>query len=155
MWSGAVICPAGAGEDKGDGNAATIVDTLWPLVEQGSVAIPRGGYIIRRGRGRIAESYEAVLDEALGRAASEERLALERAVAEDAAGSSWLAAAGFFNTIASRTGLFQAAAHNVPDAALPLPSLEEWSPPAAAAVKGLLAALASPTASSPPSSASC
>ena len=94
------------------------------------------------GRG-LARSYEAVLDEALGRAASEERLALERAVAEDAAGSSWLAAAGFFNTIASRTGLFQAAAHNVPDAALPLPSLEEWSPPAAAAVKGVLAALAS------------
>ena len=62
----------------------------------------------------LAESYEAVLDEALGRAASEERQALERAVAEDAAGSSWLAAAGFFNTIASRTGLFQAAAHNVP-----------------------------------------
>ena len=91
----------------------------------------------------LARSYEAVLDEALGRAASEERLALERAVAEDAAGSSWLAAAGFFNTIASRTGLFQAAAHNVPDAALPLPSLEEWSPPAAAAVKALLAALAS------------
>ena len=91
----------------------------------------------------LAESYEAVLDEALGRAASEERLALERVVAEDAAGSSWLAAAGFFNTIASRTGLFQAAAHNVPDAALPLPSLEEWSPPAAAAVKGVLAALAS------------
>ena len=92
----------------------------------------------------LAESYEAVLDEALGRAASEERLALERAVAEDAAGSSWLAAAaGFFNTIASRTGLFQAAAHNVPDAALPLASLEEWSPPAAAAVKGLLASLAS------------
>ena len=29
----------------------------------------------------LAESYEAVLDEALGRAASEERLALERAVA--------------------------------------------------------------------------
>ena len=31
----------------------TVVDTLWPLVEQGSLAIPRGGYIIRRGRGRI------------------------------------------------------------------------------------------------------
>ena len=91
----------------------------------------------------LAQSYEAVLDDALSRAASEERLALERAVAEDAAGSSWLAAAGFFNTIASRTGLFQAAAHNVPDAALPLPSLEEWSPPAAAAVKGVLGALAS------------
>ncbi len=38
---------------KADGNAATIVDSLWPLVEQGSLAIPRGGYLIRRGRGRI------------------------------------------------------------------------------------------------------
>ena len=36
-----------------DGNAATIVDTLWPLVRQGTLAIPRGGYLIRRGRGRI------------------------------------------------------------------------------------------------------
>ena len=44
---------SGAGEDKADGNAATIVDALWPLVVQGSLAIPRGGYIIRRGRGRI------------------------------------------------------------------------------------------------------
>ncbi|MDE0050379.1 MAG: hypothetical protein OXO52_11375 [Rhodospirillales bacterium] len=38
---------------KPDGNAATIVDTLWPMVEQGTLAIPRGGYLIRRGRGRI------------------------------------------------------------------------------------------------------
>ena len=44
---------SGAGEKKADGNAATVVDTLWTLVEQGSLAIPRGGYIIRRGRGRI------------------------------------------------------------------------------------------------------
>ena len=36
-----------------DGNATTIVDVLWPLVEQGTLAIPRGGYLIRRGRGRI------------------------------------------------------------------------------------------------------
>ena len=42
--------PAGR---KEDGNAATIVDTLWPLVEQGALAIPRGGYLLRRGRGRI------------------------------------------------------------------------------------------------------
>ena len=40
-------------ERKVDGNAATIIDTLWPLVEQGTLAIPRGGYLIRRGRGRI------------------------------------------------------------------------------------------------------
>ena len=38
---------------RSDGNAATIVDTLWPMVEQGTLAIPRGGYLIRRGRGRI------------------------------------------------------------------------------------------------------
>ena len=34
-------------------NAAMIVDTLWPLVQQGTLAIPRGGYLLRRGRGRI------------------------------------------------------------------------------------------------------
>ena len=33
--------------------AATIIGTLWPLVEQGALAIPRGGYLLRRGRGRI------------------------------------------------------------------------------------------------------
>ena len=38
---------------KTDSNAETIVDTLWPMVEQGTLAIPRGGYLIRRGRGRI------------------------------------------------------------------------------------------------------
>lgn len=38
---------------KPDGNAETIVDTLWPMVEQGALSIPRGGYLIRRGRGRI------------------------------------------------------------------------------------------------------
>ena len=36
-----------------DGNAAMIVDTLWPLVQQGTLSLPRGGYLIRRGRGRI------------------------------------------------------------------------------------------------------
>ena len=42
--------PAGVAPD---GNAAVVVDTLWPLVQQGTLAIPRGGYLIRRGRGRI------------------------------------------------------------------------------------------------------
>ena len=40
-------------KESNDENAALIVDTLWPLVEQGKLAIPRGGYLIRRGRGRI------------------------------------------------------------------------------------------------------
>ena len=43
----------GAGKAKADGNAATIVNTLWPMVEEGTLAIPRGGYLIKRGRGRI------------------------------------------------------------------------------------------------------
>lgn len=38
---------------KADPNAELIVDTLWPLVQQGTLAIPRGGYLLRRGRGRI------------------------------------------------------------------------------------------------------
>ena len=38
---------------KADVNAALIVDTLWPLVQQGALAIPRGGYLVRHGRGRI------------------------------------------------------------------------------------------------------
>ena len=42
-----------AASGEADANAATIVDTLWPLVEQGTLAISRGGYLIRRGRGRI------------------------------------------------------------------------------------------------------
>ena len=93
------------------------------------------------GRG-LAEAYAGVLDTALGRAASEEQAALARVVTEDAKAASWMAAAGFFNTIAHRAGLFQAAAHNVPAVALPPPSLERWAPAADAAVKGLAAALA-------------
>ena len=42
-----------AGSEKEDANAGTIVDTLWPLVEEGKLMIPRGGYLLRRGRGRI------------------------------------------------------------------------------------------------------
>ena len=43
----------GAGEPEADGNAEIIVKTLWPLVKQGALAIPRGGYKIKRGRRRI------------------------------------------------------------------------------------------------------
>ena len=34
-----------------DSNATVIVDTLWPLMQQGTLAIPRSGYLIRCGRG--------------------------------------------------------------------------------------------------------
>jgi hypothetical protein len=41
---------AGSGSDK---NARTITDALQPLIEGGRLSIPRGGYIVRRGRGRV------------------------------------------------------------------------------------------------------
>ena len=37
---------------EADTNAQIMVDALWPLVREGTLAIPRGGYLIRRGRGR-------------------------------------------------------------------------------------------------------
>ena len=41
------------GSENEDLHAATILDILWPLVEEGRLKIPRGGYLLRRGRGRI------------------------------------------------------------------------------------------------------
>lgn len=38
---------------KVDENATLIAETLWPLVKEKRLAIPRGGYLLRRGRGRI------------------------------------------------------------------------------------------------------
>ena len=49
-WLAAQPAAAGSAPDK---NATLIVDTLWPLVQQGTLTIPRGGYFVRRGRGRI------------------------------------------------------------------------------------------------------
>ena len=48
-----MACIPAAAAAKADANAALIVDALWPLVQQGALAIPRGGYLLRRGRGRI------------------------------------------------------------------------------------------------------
>ena len=89
----------------------------------------------------LAGRYAGVIDTALEQAASEEQAALARVVAEDAKAASWMSAASFFNTIAHRTGLFQAAAHNIPAVSLPPPSLGQWTPAADAAVKGLTTAL--------------
>ena len=36
-----------------DANATLITDTLEPLAKQGKLRIPRGGYLVRRGRGRV------------------------------------------------------------------------------------------------------
>ncbi len=44
--------PAAFAEPE-DKHAALIADTLIPLIEQNKLRIPRGGYLIRRGRGRV------------------------------------------------------------------------------------------------------
>ena len=41
------------GSNERDPNADRIVDALWPLVVAGTLKIPRGGYLLKRGRGRI------------------------------------------------------------------------------------------------------
>ena len=38
---------------RADKNVETIVDALWPLVQQGKLKIRRGGYLVTRGRERI------------------------------------------------------------------------------------------------------
>ncbi len=43
--------PAAAAEV--DENAVLIAETLWALIEDGRLAIPRGGYLVRRGHGRV------------------------------------------------------------------------------------------------------
>ena len=48
-----LVSQKGAGSKEPDGNAALITETLWPMVQEGRLSIPRGGYVIRRGRGRI------------------------------------------------------------------------------------------------------
>lgn len=36
-----------------DQNAEVIADALWSLVREGKLSIRRGGYVVRRGRGRV------------------------------------------------------------------------------------------------------
>ena len=36
-----------------DRNAVVIAEALMPLIEQGKLRIPHGGYLVRRGRGRV------------------------------------------------------------------------------------------------------
>lgn len=39
--------------DGADKNAARIEEALQPLIENKKLSIPRGGYLLRRGRGRV------------------------------------------------------------------------------------------------------
>ena len=41
------------GGGAADKNADTIIEALQTLIENGQLRIPRGGYILRRGRGRV------------------------------------------------------------------------------------------------------
>ncbi len=36
-----------------DANAEVIRDALWDLIQDGKLMIRRGGYVVRRGRGRV------------------------------------------------------------------------------------------------------
>ena len=38
---------------EGDANAEVIAKALWDLIRQGKLLMRRGGYIVRRGRGRV------------------------------------------------------------------------------------------------------
>ena len=40
-------------ESEADKNAGVIADALWGLIQDGKLMIRRGGYIVRRGRGRV------------------------------------------------------------------------------------------------------
>ncbi len=40
-------------EPEADENARVIADNLWGLIQQGKLRIRRGGYVVRRGRGRV------------------------------------------------------------------------------------------------------
>ena len=40
-------------EPEEDENAEAISDALWSLIEKGRLSIRRGGYVVRRGRGRV------------------------------------------------------------------------------------------------------
>ena len=50
-WISKQAAPS-AGEPE-DRNAKLIADTLDPLVKAGTLRILRGGYVVRRGRGRV------------------------------------------------------------------------------------------------------
>ena len=41
------------GVGSGDKNAVLITNALTPLIKQKGLRIPRGGYLLRRGRGRV------------------------------------------------------------------------------------------------------
>ena len=47
------LAQAPSDEPEADENAGVIADALWGLVQEEKLTIRRGGYIVRRGRGRV------------------------------------------------------------------------------------------------------
>ena len=47
------LAQAANDEQQADENAKVIADALWGLIQDGKLMIRRGGYIVRRGRGRV------------------------------------------------------------------------------------------------------
>ena len=45
---------------ESDRNSEVISDALWNLIQEGRLSIPRGGYIVRRGRKRVIVEQRAV-----------------------------------------------------------------------------------------------
>ncbi len=42
-----------SGAEPVDRNACAISNALQPLIDSGKLSVPRGGYFVRRGRGRV------------------------------------------------------------------------------------------------------
>lgn len=49
-WLSSQSAATGSAADK---NAELIADTLWDLVRDGRLALPRSGYMVKRGRRRV------------------------------------------------------------------------------------------------------
>ena len=75
------LASQGVADRKEDENAATIIDTLWPLVQDGALAIPRGGrgargppagseHRLAPGRSSSARTFRATVEGGISPAAS-------------------------------------------------------------------------------------
>lgn len=49
-WMATQPTETGSEDDR---NAEVIASVLWDQIQGGELAIPRGGYLVRRGRGRV------------------------------------------------------------------------------------------------------
>lgn len=90
----------------------------------------------------VADTYRAILELHVKQAGDAEQRALLDAVARDASEISWLAAASFVNTLSASAARIQAAAENVPEAALHSADIALASPWAKEASEAVVRSLA-------------